>query len=245
MKLIIESSVCVITPTIGSKYLRQAIESVNKQTYKNINHLIVVDGPGYMDEVKRHIPENIKITITPQNTGGGGFYGHRIYAAYPHLVNEDYIAFLDEDNWWDENHIQSLVSKIEDKNLDWAYSLRKVYVNDDYLDHDCCESIGRWPIYFSKEDNPQHLVDTSSYCFKREFLVQLCQYWNYGWGGDRRFFNILTKHLNHTNFDTTGLHTLNYRLPDMQKAYGGDMEFFKRGNEIVKKYYGGKYPWNQ
>jgi hypothetical protein len=31
----------------------------------------------------------------------------------------------------------------------------------------------------------------------------------------------------------------------MQKAYGGDMDFFKRGNEIVKTYYGGEYPWKQ
>lgn len=245
MRLIIEPSVCVITPTIGEKNLVQAIESVKKQTYRNIEHLIVVDGPEFLEQARKYVPYTVQLAVNPQNTGGGGFYGHRIFAAYPHLVNQDYIAFLDADNWWEPNHIASLVEIIERLRLDWAYSLRKVYVNDDYLADDCCESIGRWPIFFSPDDNPQHLVDTSSYMFKREFLIQVCQHWHSGWGGDRRFFHIITKLMGHENYDTTGLHTLNYRLPDMQKAYGGDMEFFERGNEIVKQKYGGIYPWHR
>ena len=252
MKLRIEKQVTVITPAIGKVQLKQACESVAKQTYKNIKHLIVIDGPEYWSDViydKISIDmdkSNLQITVTPHNTGRGKFYGHRIYAAYPHLVEGDYVAFLDEDNWWKENHIEKLIDKIEEKNLDWAYSLRDVYDNEDkFLDNDCCESIGKWPIFQSLGSNSEaHLVDTSSYCFRRDFLIQVSQHWHSGWGGDRRFYNILTKHLNHTNFDTTGLHTLNYRLPDIQKAYGGDMDFFKRGNEIIKTYYGGKYPWN-
>lgn len=42
-----------------------------------------------------------------------------------------------------------------------------------------------------------------------------------------------------------GLHTLNYELPDMNKAYGGDIDFFNRGNIEVKKHYGGEYPWKK
>lgn len=245
MRLIIEPSVCVITPTIGEKNLVQAIESVKKQKHKNLTHLIVVDGPGYLEEARKYVPYNVQLAVNPQNTGGSGFYGHRIYAAYPHLVNEDYIAFLDADNWYDENHIDSLVDLIEKRNLDWAHSLRKVYNDDKYLADDCCESIGRYPIFFSQDDNPQHLVDTSSYMFKRGFLTQVCQHWNHGWGGDRRFFHILKDALKHDNYDTTGLHTLNYRLPDMQKAYGGDLKFFEHGNDIVKRKYGGAYPWQK
>ena len=51
MKLNIEKSVTVITPTIGQEYLTQAIESVNTQTYKNIKHLVIVDGPEYLNKV--------------------------------------------------------------------------------------------------------------------------------------------------------------------------------------------------
>jgi len=67
--------------------------------------------------------------------------------------------------------------------------------------------------------------------------------WNWGWGGDRRFYTIIKEQP--APYDTTGIHTLNYNLPDMQKAYGGDMEFFKKGNEMIKNIHGGKYPWLQ
>ena len=36
--------VTVIIPTTGASYLKQAIQSVTKQTYPNIQCLVVVDG---------------------------------------------------------------------------------------------------------------------------------------------------------------------------------------------------------
>lgn len=250
MQIRIESSVVVITPTIGKDCLRQAMDSVANQTYKNLTHLIVVDGPEYFQDTMNVASldlqkSNVQITSTPYNTGGNGYYGHRVYAAYAHLVNHDYVAFLDEDNWFDENHIETLVNTLERKDHDWVYSLRKVYNNDVYLADDCCESIGRWPIWFSQPENPQNLVDTSSYLFKKDFLVSVANHWHSGWGGDRRFFMIITKGLEHDNYGTSGLHTLNYRLPDMNKAYGGDLQFFEKGNAIINQQYGGKYPWTE
>jgi glycosyltransferase involved in cell wall biosynthesis len=247
MELRIENSVVVITPTVGKEQLKHAIESVSQQTYKNITHLIVVDGTEYFQDVLKVTPikQNVIITTAPYNTGGNGYYGHRIYAAYSHLVNHDYVAFLDEDNWFEPNHIETLVKTLETKDYDWVHSLRKVYVENDYLADDCCESIGRYPIWFSQPDNPQHLVDTSSYLFKRDFLTRVASYWHYGWGGDRRFFTIITKGMNHDNYGTSGQHTLNYKLPDMNKAYGGDFKFFEKGNAAIKQQYGGKYPWTE
>jgi glycosyltransferase involved in cell wall biosynthesis len=248
MELKIEKSVTVLTPTTGNDKLLKCIQSVHNQTYKNIHHLLVIDGPHHYQktidifEQSRNLnqDEYVRFATLPENTGSNGFYGHRIYAAFPHLINTDYIAFLDEDNWFDENHIESLVNTIEEKQLDFAYSLRKVYVGDEYLADDCCEAIGRWPIAWS--DGTQHLVDTSSYCFKREWFINVCQIWHYGWGGDRRFFTFV-KH--QSNYDTTGLHTLNYNLPDMNKAYGGDIDIFSKYNEIMKQKHNGEYPWKK
>lgn len=249
MRLVIEKSVTVITPSIGQDSLKDAMVSVSNQDYGNLKHLIVIDGPEYFESVMKHGAVFHKkergpvFTCAPYNTGQNGFYGHRIYAAYPHLINTDYIAFLDEDNWIDPNHISSMVELLEKEKHDWVHSLRKVYINDKYLADDNCESIGRWPIWFSKDDAPQHLVDTSSYLFKTSFLIHVCNHWHHGWGGDRRFFNIVTKQFNHQNYGTTGLHTLNYKLPDMNKAYGGDLDFFKKGNKAILEKYNGKYPW--
>lgn len=248
MKLRIEKSAVVITPTIANTTLVQAIESVEKQTYKNLQHLVVVDGREHFQKVlNMPIPisdgSRLIITSTPFNTGGGGWNGQRIYAAYPHLLNHDYILFLDEDNWWDENHVRSLVDLCEEKNLDFSYSLRKVYEKGEYLADDCCEAIGRWPIVWFPDNQKQYLVDTSAYCFRREFLIKVSNMWHNGiWGEDRRFFMAVK---DFANYDTTGLHTLNYNLPDMEKAYGGQRDIFENFNQVMKQLHNGEYPWKK
>lgn len=248
MEVKVLPTVVVITPTIGQDSLEKAIESVKNQTYTNIRHLIVIDGPHYYGTALNIIDKNmssehnVMIATLPENTGGGGFYGHRVYAAFPHLVNEDLVSFLDEDNWWDPDHIQSLVDTFkENKDCAWVHSLRKVYVGDEFLANDCCESIGRWPIAWTADRNdPEYLVDTSSYLFHREFIKQTCHLWHWGWGGDRRFFMLVK---DAAPYATSGKHTLNYKLPDMNKAYGGQMDIFEKYNEETKRKYGG-YPWN-
>lgn len=249
MKLTIEKSVCVITPTIGSPTLADAIRSVDKQTYKNLRHLIVVDGPDFEDAVYKIIPtppngynsSNINVTVTPNNTGARNFYGHRIYAAYPHLLDEDYILFLDEDNFYDDDHVETLVEQIEKKDLDFSYSLRQIYSKEGkYLCDDNCESLGKWPIYFSRKSphGPQYLIDTSSFCFKREWLVGHCSAWHCGWGADRNFlYNVK----DHAKFETTGCHTLKYRLNGNPNSV--TKEFFEEGNKVQSEYYGGNFPW--
>lgn len=254
MKIRIERPVTVITPTIGQRELAKAAESIANQTYKNIKHLIVVDGDKFVTDTFGALDESdlskVQITTAPENTGktNGDYWGHRIYAAYPHLVNSDYVFFLDEDNWYEPDHVTSLVEKIEEKNYDWAYSLRKIVSPEgEFIIDDCCESLGKWPIFWSMEQRrqPEYLIDTSCYAFKREFLIQVCSHWHYGWGGDRRFYKILTEQYKHTNFETTGLHTMNYRLDDQLEKKYGNIDFFVKGNEIVKQQYFGEYPWQK
>jgi glycosyltransferase involved in cell wall biosynthesis len=251
MKVNVEKSVTVITPSVNSDQLNQAVDSVANQTYGNVRHLIVSDGAEYYSDIifRDDMDDRLHIDFAsiPYNTGGvaPGFYGHRIYAAFPHLVNTDYIAFLDEDNWFEPDHIKTLVETIESNNLVWAHSLRNICKNDGtFFEQDNCESIGRWPIFFT-QDKPEHeqsfLVDTSSYMFKTDFLIKVCNHWHHGWGGDRRFFGIIKSAV---PYGTTGQHTLNYRLdtaPEMK--YGPNMDFFSKGNDLVKQHYNGEYPW--
>lgn len=244
MKLIIENSVVVITPTIGSPKLADAVESVQKQTYGNLEHLIVVDGADHFSSVVDNIPfgqdSNIRILPLPHNTGktGGDFYGHRIYAGVPHLVNADYVFFLDEDNWYDPDHVSSLV-EVLDRGYDFAHSLRKIYNPDKtYVCDDNCEALGRWPIYFSHND-PQYLVDTSSFAFNRKFLEKTCHLWHSGWGGDRRYlYSVLA---GKPKWNSNYKHTLCYRLDGNPGSVGAD--FFIKGNEEQMKHYNGELPW--
>lgn len=241
------SNVLVITPSTGSHELVDAITSVLNQTTE-VDHLIVCDGNKFKEDVL-HIVDKViehpRVTACylPYNTGGGGFYGHRIMAAFSHLVNHDYILFLDQDNWFEPNHVKSMVDLIEKQNLDWVYSLRKIFnKNRDYLCDDNCESLGRWPVWVNDQ---AYLIDSSSYCFKTSFFRQVGHLWDYGWGADRRFYTILKDHIKHQNYACTGQHTLGYRLGGNEGSV--QKEFFDEGNQKMKNKYSslGIFPWHQ
>ncbi len=243
MKLIIEKSVVVITPTIGSPKLKDAVESVQRQSYGNVKHLLVVDGKEHYLSTMNALPVSFETTefdvmTLPYNTGANGFYGHRIYAGVPHLLNADYIFFLDEDNWYEPDHVASLV-EVLDRGNDFAYSLRKIFNPDkSYVADDNCEALGKWPIYFTHND-PQYLIDTSSFAFKREFIQKTCHLWHSGWGGDRRYFYSVLA--GNPKWDTNYKHTLCYRLDGNPGSVGAD--FFIKGNAEQLKHYNGELPW--
>lgn len=243
-------SILVITPTTGSPELVDAIQSVQNQTNKVVEHLLVVDGVRFSDRVDNTLQDagiktngKLRRIDLPFNTGSGGFYGHRIMAGFGHLINHDYVLFLDQDNWYDINHVNNLINLIESKNLDWAHSLRQIFDKDrNYITPDNCESLGRWPAWVGED---VHLVDTSSYCFKTSFFRQVCHLWDFGWGADRRFFTILKDHIKHTNYDCTGVHTLNYRLGGNEGSV--QKEFFDQGNKFMYDKYKERnnLPWQR
>lgn len=250
MKIVIERSAVVITPTVGSPKLADAIRSVQEQTYSNIRHLVIADGHKeysdammdiVLDTVKVPPAKNIQTTSVPTNTGANGFNGQRIYASYPHLVDEYYVFFLDEDNWYEPDHVASMIDTMETKDLDWAFSLRKIFSPDkEFIAEDNCESLGKWPIYFT-HDNPQYLIDTSAFAFRKDFIQNCCHLWHSGaWGEDRRFFYAIK---DRTDWDTNGKHTLCYRVDNNPQSVNG--EFFIEGNRVNNEYYKGELPWKK
>jgi len=231
--------VAVVTPTIGSEYLQQCVNSVDKQTYENLNHYIFVDGAQYEEKVNDTIQGATKVkTIRLEENVGKGWYGHRVYSACSFLVNADVICYLDEDNWFDPCHVEKLVKKIEAGN-DWAYSLRKIYdKNGDYLFEDNCESLGKWPVYF--DDQVFH-IDTSSFAVKRDVAARIGHAWYGQWGADRQFFANLKQHF--PRFECSNTHTLCYRLDGNDNSVKSD--FFVGGNEKMEAKYGKDFPWKK
>ena len=239
-------SILVITPTTGSPELADAVQSVIGQIGREVEHLLVVDGVQFSSKVDEVLNNagiitggKVKRIDLPFNTGKDGFYGHRIMAGFGHLINHDYVLFLDQDNWFESDHVESLINIIESKELDWAYSLRQILDKDkNYITNDNCESLGRWPAWVNEN---AYLIDTSSYCFKTSFYRQVCHIWDYGWGGDRRFYTILKDHIKHDNYACTGRHTLSYRLGGNEGSV--NREFFDEGNKKMHTKYAGKFPW--
>lgn len=229
--------VAVVTPTIGSKHLKQCLDSVAKQTYKNLTHYIFVDGVEHLEAVIRESDgaKNVK-TVSLEENVGLGWYGHRVYAACSFLVNADVIVYLDEDNWFEPNHIETLVKKLKEGN-DWVYSLRKIYDKQgNYSCEDNCESLGKWPVFFN---DTIHHIDTSSFAIKRDVAVRVGHAWYGQWGADRQFFSALKQYF--PKFDCTNEHTMCYRLDGNPNSV--TKEFFVEGNKINEQKYNGEFPW--
>lgn len=241
-------SAVVIIPTTGSEKAVEAIDSVYNQTYDYVTPLIVVDGPEFAQDYKKNVAKKIKIAQNhtvhlANNTGGGGYYGHRIYAGFSHLVNADYVFFLDQDNWYEDDHVESMIETMENNpDLQWAYSLRNIVdESGKHLCQDNCESLGKWPIAGHTD---QFHIDTSTYGFKREFLVRVASLWHNGYGGDRIFYLMMRRNFPETTYDTSGQYTLNYRLDGNPNSV--KIDFFEKLNEYNKLAYAGKkYPWQK
>jgi hypothetical protein len=237
-------SATVIIPTTGSSDVYTAIKSVLDQTY-DTKCYIVCDGPDFVHAVRNHIkifqthPNYKKIMVCnlPLNVGANGFYGHRVYAAFTHLIDTEYVTYLDQDNWLKPNHIESCVNTIESKNLDWCYSLRDVYNKDGtFVCHDDCESLGKWQTYHGVNH-----VDTNTYCLKTSIGVKLASVWHGGWGQDRVFLATIAQHFQ--KFDCTGEYTVNYRVDGGKGSVNA--EFFINGNDVMNKKYNGEFPWHK
>jgi glycosyltransferase involved in cell wall biosynthesis len=229
--------VAVVTPTIASKTLQTCIDSVKNQTYSDIIHYVFIDGSQYKTVANLALEDAPKVSrVILEDNVGKGWYGHRVYAACSFLVNADAICYLDEDNWFEPNHVEKLVSKLQE-GYQWAYSLRKIVDKDgEFLCEDNCESLGKWPVYFNKD---QYHIDTSSFIIRRDVALRIGHAWYGQWGADRQFFNALKS--NYPNFGCTHEHSLCYRLDGNPNSVTA--EFFENGNAENAKQYPNGYPW--
>jgi hypothetical protein len=136
------------------------------------------------------------------------------------------------------NHVETLVEKIKG-GADWAYSLRNIVDKDgEFVCEDNCESLGKWPIYFNKD---QYHIDTSSFMVKRDIAIRVGQTWYGQWGADRQFFGALKQHF--PNFACSKEYSLNYRLDGNENSV--NKEFFDKGNAENEKQYPNGFPWKQ
>jgi len=241
-------SAVVITPTTGLPFLAKAMESTNNQPCE---HWIVIDGAENAQKVADILAAgdyvNKKIILLPENTGkpsnhwskkeGVKFFGNRVYAGISNLVNAEHVLFLDEDNWFEPNHVELMLQmfKMPNREHEWCYSLRKcVDQEGNFLFNDDCDSLG----IFASWKNI-NLVDMNCYCFKTEFLMKINStlqtdyYWT-----DRLLSRVaVSTAKDFYSYGCTGLYTVNYRIrPDAEV-------FFKEGNDFMSKLYNGNFPW--
>lgn len=238
--------ITVITPTTASNQLADAVKSVERQTYRNIQHLVVVDGFNEYAAAATKILDGTTLATKialPYNTGYDQYNGHRIYGAMTYIAEGEYLCFLDQDNWYDDNHIESLVDVLAQGN-DWSYSLRKIAdQNGNYLCNDDCESLGKWKSVLN--DN---FVDVNCFMIPKMAALGFSPYWyrRARHPSDQpEVDRILSIYMmaNHKKFDTNGQYTVNYRVASRNDSV--QAEFFQHGNNMMLGKMKGTYPWRK
>jgi len=138
------SKVLVCMPTYHSKieWLKRSVDSLMSQTFVDFDCMVVKDGCKKACDLSTCLEcENCKATVDffrsikderfffhslPTNCGGAG-WGPRNFA----IMNSshDLISYLDDDNWFEPDHLESLYNLIQD-DVDMAYSGTRLYDKD-------------------------------------------------------------------------------------------------------------------
>ena len=135
----------IITTHNRSGLLRRAIESVLSQTYKDIE-CIVVDDKSTDDtkDVCAMYPSVKYIYIPPEESKGGNYARNKGIKA----SKGEYVAFLDDDDYWLPTKIEKQVALIEEKDCELVFCGQKIESVED-----------KETTYFDSLPNPSYCGD--------------------------------------------------------------------------------------
>lgn len=125
--------VSIIIPVYNvEKYLDRCVESIVKQTYENIEILLVDDGspdnsPKMCDEWAKK--DN---RVKPIHKKNGGVSSARNMGI--EKANGEYISFVDSDDWIVPTYIEEMLNELINKNADYITCGYKRVYNDEHID---------------------------------------------------------------------------------------------------------------
>ena len=242
-------SAAVITSTIGRPELIRAIQSVEKQTYP-CTHYVFVDGQQFAEQAKVILdcyPQVVALYL-PMNTGADGWTNSAINAIAPFLIKEDVICYLDDDNWYAEDHIERCISALNHLDVDCVYALRNIYASEqELICQDFIESLGfyknltQYPIQFdamlggqmrtfTRIRHKKHHIDTNCYAVPRTLALSVSSAWYSGKNNDTVFFNKLLE-LN-LRAACTNCFSVNY-LFDVYKQDFGWVDYCRQFDDVT------------
>jgi glycosyltransferase involved in cell wall biosynthesis len=245
--------VTVITATTGNPLLENCLNSVKNQTYKNIQHLVTIDGPDRSTAAYKCISDSellstegyrLDVIDLPYSIGKDRWNGHRIYGSGTYVADGDFLIFLDDDNALEPNHIETCLSVIA-KGHQWAYTFRKIVDQaHNFLCEDNCESLGKWASVLHSQD---YFIDVNCYFLPRLLAVAMCPVWfrKFREPGqmeiDRAMIAVLKQMA--PNFECTYDYTVKYATGNSSLSVQSD--FFASGNAEMLKRYNGVLPWKK
>lgn len=124
-----EGKISVIVPIYKvENYLNRCVESIRKQTYRNLEIILVDDGsPDACGEMcDRYAQEDSRIRVIHKENGGLSDARN----AGIEVATGEYIAFVDSDDWIDDKMYEVLYSTLLKYNADIAEcSYRNLYAD--------------------------------------------------------------------------------------------------------------------
>lgn len=172
--------VSVIIPTYerDSVYLDRAIDSLLKQTYPNVEIVVIDDNKSdskYRDStveyMKKHASnENIKYVLNEKNLGGALSRNKGIEVATGH-----YITFLDDDDEYLPEKIEKQVQFMKSHDYDMSFT-NLLLVNEnkkviDFRKHDHVNDFSKEALL--KTHIMRKLTGTPTFMYKKESLLQI------------------------------------------------------------------------
>jgi len=196
----VPAEVAVVMPTILRPCISRAVESVFRQSYAGRIQLLIgvdkaADEPVDLDAVLRARPVNVSAVVLtlPWSTSirHGGVHpatdGGSLRAILSFMANSRYVAYLDDDNAWEPEHLAGVMQAVEGKV--WAYSLRMLIdeTNGRELGVDRWDSVGPNAGRFKAQGG---LVDPNCLLVDKVAAARTFGRWTEGPGvtSDRAFF---------------------------------------------------------
>jgi Glycosyl transferase family 2 len=242
--------ITVITAATGHPSLGRCLASVQEQTWGDVEHWVVIDGREREEAVRGAIatvrarPKSLEVMVLPFATGKENWNGHRIYGATPFLCNSEFVAYLDEDNWFEPDHLETLMTEIASRRARWGFALRTIRgPTGRLICDDNCESLG--PLHPVFNNSHDFLIDTSCYLLSCDVAVQFSFSWYRRTGSpgvlsaDRTLCRMLMEH--GPASATNRRHTVNYSIGNRPESVSAD--FFLEGNRAMKARYPRGMPW--
>ena len=120
--------ISIVIPVYNAeKYLGGCLNSIQNQTYKNFEVILVNDGSIDNSEsiCKSFVEADTRFRYYLK--GNGGAPSARNFGL--DNVTGDYVTFIDADDWVEENHLEVLINNIKENNSDMAVSSIKKFDN--------------------------------------------------------------------------------------------------------------------
>lgn len=163
MTEIISGLVSIIIPTYKRKGILRSVDSVLSQDYEKIEIIVVDDNaefPEYREhvyyELSEYIAENrVTLIQNPKNLGGALSRNQGILASHG-----EFIAFLDDDDWYLQGKITKQVRRLRETNADVVYCWSR---GEDYYGNVIWEN--------KKEKEGNLLIEAMTECIANTSLI--------------------------------------------------------------------------